>query len=72
MLRHNLQQMKSKFVAKYDFDGKKSMELRQQWWQQGKKKVGLFYFTMIYKSHFLRHGIISNKKRPALKRAGRC
>lgn len=30
-----LQQMKSRFVAKYDFDGKKSMELRQQWWNQG-------------------------------------
>jgi len=31
-----LQQMKSKFVAKYDFDGKKCMELRQEWWQKGK------------------------------------
>jgi glyoxylase-like metal-dependent hydrolase (beta-lactamase superfamily II) len=30
-----LQQMKSKFVAKYDADGKKAMELRQQWWQAG-------------------------------------
>ena len=32
-----LQQMKSKFVAKYDYDGKKCMELRQQWWQDGKE-----------------------------------
>jgi hypothetical protein len=32
-----LKQMKNKFVAKYDFDGKKSMELRQQWWQQGQQ-----------------------------------
>jgi glyoxylase-like metal-dependent hydrolase (beta-lactamase superfamily II) len=40
-----LQQMKSRFVAKYDYDGKKCMELRQQWWQegQGKKWTFLFY-----------------------------
>ena len=40
-----LQQMKSRFIAKYDFDGKKCMELRQQWWQiaQQKKWVFLFY-----------------------------
>ncbi|MBE2230555.1 MAG: MBL fold metallo-hydrolase [Chitinophagaceae bacterium] len=30
-----LQQMKHRFVAKYDADGKKAMELRQQWWEQG-------------------------------------
>lgn len=30
-----LQQMKSKFVAKYDMDGKKAMEWRQLWWEQG-------------------------------------
>ena len=30
-----LQQMKSKFVAKYDLDGKRAMEWRQQWWQEG-------------------------------------
>lgn len=29
-----LQQMKTKFVAKYDHNGKKAMELRQQWWEQ--------------------------------------
>lgn len=29
-----IQQMKSRLVAKYDFDGKKSMELRSLWWQQ--------------------------------------
>lgn len=39
-----LQQMKSKFVAKYDFDGKKSMELRQKWWQQGKLENWTFLF----------------------------
>jgi glyoxylase-like metal-dependent hydrolase (beta-lactamase superfamily II) len=39
-----LQQMKSKFVAKYDYDGKKCMLLRQQWWQQGKKEGWTFLF----------------------------
>jgi glyoxylase-like metal-dependent hydrolase (beta-lactamase superfamily II) len=29
-----LQQMKHRFIAKYDFDGKKAMELRRQWWQE--------------------------------------
>ena len=28
-----LQQMKTRFVAKYDYDGKKAMELRQKWWE---------------------------------------
>ncbi|MEY5045953.1 MAG: hypothetical protein RL713_1178, partial [Bacteroidota bacterium] len=31
-----LQQMKTKFVAKYDHDGKRAMELRQEWWEQAK------------------------------------
>ncbi|HTQ64302.1 MAG TPA: MBL fold metallo-hydrolase [Puia sp.] len=39
-----LQQMKSRFIAKYDYDGKKSMELRQQWWQQGEKENWTFLF----------------------------
>jgi glyoxylase-like metal-dependent hydrolase (beta-lactamase superfamily II) len=39
-----LQQMKSRFIAKYDFDGKKSMELRQQWWQQGQQEKWVFLF----------------------------
>ncbi len=38
------QQMKSRFVAKYDYDGKKCMELRQQWWQQGKDENWTFLF----------------------------
>jgi len=36
--------MKSKFVAKYDYDGKKCMELRQQWWQDGISKHWQFLF----------------------------
>lgn len=39
-----LQQMKSKFIAKYDYDGKKCMELRQQWWQEGREKGWTFMF----------------------------
>lgn len=39
-----LQQMKSKFVAKYDYDGKKCMQLRQQWWEEGKKEGWKFLF----------------------------
>jgi glyoxylase-like metal-dependent hydrolase (beta-lactamase superfamily II) len=39
-----IQQMKSRMVAKYDFDGKKCMELRQQWWQQGQQENWTFLF----------------------------
>lgn len=39
-----LQQMKNKFVAKYDYDGKKCMELRQLWWQQGREQGWTFLF----------------------------
>ncbi|MFT3949779.1 MAG: MBL fold metallo-hydrolase [Agriterribacter sp.] len=39
-----LGQMKSKFIAKYDYDGKKCMELRQQWWDKGQKEKWTFLF----------------------------
>ena len=39
-----LQQMKNKFIAKYDFNGKKAMELRQQWWQKGAEQHWTFLF----------------------------
>jgi glyoxylase-like metal-dependent hydrolase (beta-lactamase superfamily II) len=39
-----LQQMKSRFIAKYDYDGKKCMELRQQWWKQGEAEKWTFLF----------------------------
>jgi len=39
-----LGQMKNKFIAKYDFDGKKCMELRQQWWKQGEAEGWTFLF----------------------------
>ena len=50
-----LQQMKSKFVAKYDYDGKKCMELRQQWWQDGKENKWTFLFY-----HDIQHPIWKN------------
>ncbi len=39
-----LQQMKHRFVAKYDHDGKKAMELRRGWWQQGEEEKWTFLF----------------------------
>jgi len=45
-----LQQMKSRFVAKYDFDGKKSMELRRQWWEEGQAGNWTFLFYHDIKS----------------------
>lgn len=39
-----LQQMKHRFAAKYDFDGKKAMELRQQWWKKGEEEKWSFLF----------------------------
>ena len=39
-----LSQMKNKFIAKYDFDGKKCMELRQKWWQEGPSNNWKFLF----------------------------
>ena len=39
-----LQQMKHRFVAKYDFDGRKAMELRRDWWDEGQKEKWTFLF----------------------------
>jgi glyoxylase-like metal-dependent hydrolase (beta-lactamase superfamily II) len=39
-----LQQMRTKFVAKYDFNGKKCMQLRQQWWEEGLPQNWKFLF----------------------------
>ena len=39
-----LQQMKHRFVAKYDFDGKKAMELRREWWEKGEQEKWTFLF----------------------------
>ena len=50
-----LQQMKTKFVAKYDHDGKKAMELRQKWWEISVAEHWQFLFyhdikTPVYKA----------------------
>jgi len=45
-----LQQMKSRFVAKYDYDGKLCMELRKQWWEEGQKENWTFLFYHDIKS----------------------
>ena len=39
-----LQQMKHRFVAKYDYDGKKAMELRKEWWERGGTEKWTFLF----------------------------
>ncbi|MEY4097880.1 MAG: hypothetical protein RL170_724 [Bacteroidota bacterium] len=39
-----LQQMKSRFMAKYDLDGKKALEYRQLWWEDGNKEGWTFAF----------------------------
>jgi len=39
-----LKQMKMKYVAKYDYDGKKAMELREQYAEQGRKEGWHFLF----------------------------
>jgi glyoxylase-like metal-dependent hydrolase (beta-lactamase superfamily II) len=39
-----LHQMKSRFVAKYDYDGRKCMELRHKWWEQGAAEHWTFLF----------------------------
>lgn len=39
-----LQQMKHKVIAKYDYNGRVSMRLRQQWWQQGNLENWAFLF----------------------------
>ncbi len=50
-----LQQMKSRFVAKYDFDGKRSLELRSQWWQKGQSDHWTFLFYHDIKTPQVRH-----------------
>jgi glyoxylase-like metal-dependent hydrolase (beta-lactamase superfamily II) len=51
-----LHQMKNRFVAKYDYDGKKAMELRQAWWQQGQQEHWTFLFYHDIKSPVVRAG----------------
>jgi glyoxylase-like metal-dependent hydrolase (beta-lactamase superfamily II) len=39
-----LQQMKNRFKAKYDYDGASAMELRQKWWMLGEQEKWSFLF----------------------------
>ena len=39
-----LQQMKHRFIAKYDYNGKKAMELRKSWWERGQNEHWTFLF----------------------------
>ena len=39
-----LQQMKHRFVAKYDFDGRKAANLRSEWWDRGAREKWTFLF----------------------------
>jgi hypothetical protein len=45
-----LQQMKSRFVAKYDYDGRKTMMLRSEWWKRGLEEHWTFLFYHDIKS----------------------
>ena len=38
------QQMKSRYVAKYDYNGKKCMQLRHEWWKKGEEEKWTFLF----------------------------
>jgi glyoxylase-like metal-dependent hydrolase (beta-lactamase superfamily II) len=51
-----LNQMKSRFAAKYDFDGKKAMELRQGWWEDGQHEGWTFLFY-----HDVKHPVVAAK-----------
>ncbi len=39
-----LEQMKHRFIAKYDYNGKKAMELRKSWKERGQKEKWTFLF----------------------------
>lgn len=47
-----LNQMKSRYAAKYDHDGKKAMELRQAWWEDGQHEGWTFLFY-----HDVKHAV---------------
>lgn len=50
-----LQQMKHRFIAKYDYDGKKAMRLRSEWWAQGQKEKWIFLFY-----HDVKNGVYAD------------
>lgn len=46
-------QIKRRFIAKYDFDGRKSMELRQEYLEKGKEENWTFLFYHDIKTPFI-------------------
>jgi hypothetical protein len=48
--------MKSRFVAKYDANGKRAMELRQEWWAKGKEAGWTFLFYHDIRTPFVKAG----------------
>lgn len=51
-----LQQMKHRFVAKYDYDGKRAMELRREWWEKAEEEGWTFLFYHDIKEAVYRRG----------------
>jgi hypothetical protein len=49
-----ISQMKSRFAAKYDYDGKRSMELRQEFLERGRQEGWIFLFYHDTKAPFTR------------------
>lgn len=46
-------QLQRRFIAKYDYDGRKSMELRQKYFQRGKEEGWTFMFYHDIKTPFI-------------------
>lgn len=40
----SISQMKHKYIAKYDFNGRDAMELRKEWWEMGEDEGWTFLF----------------------------
>jgi len=52
-----LSQMKKRYVAKYDYDGRKCMELRSKWWTLGEEERWTFLFYHDIKSPTFERGV---------------
>ncbi len=52
-----LHQMKHRFIAKYDYDGRKAANLRSEWWRKGEEEGWTFLFY-----HDIKTPIAVNKK----------
>ena len=52
-----LHQMRHRFMAKYDYDGRRAMMLRQAWWERGEAEGWTFLFYHDLKSPAVRLGV---------------